>query len=121
MKKILNFFKTFLSGVLPTFLGGSVCLAVWYIYNNIVKIATGNGWSVVLSFVLAVIEFILVIMMLYEMGELTINAKRWKKYLKSKEEEIVNTIDGSSKENETSNEATDTSSETKSKGKRKKS
>jgi predicted PurR-regulated permease PerM len=107
MKKILNFFKTLLSGILPALLGGFVCLEVWYIYNNIVKIATGNGWSVVLSFILAVIEFILVIVTLYEMGELAINAKRWKKYLKSKEEEIVNNIDGSSDDCETSDEAAD--------------
>lgn len=107
MKKILNFFKTLLSGVLPALLGSFVCLEVWYIYNNIVKITTGNGWSVVLYFIFAVIEFILVIIALYEMGELVINAKRWKKYLKSKEEEIVNATDSSSDDCETSDEAAD--------------
>lgn len=121
MKKIFNLLKTFLSGILPTIAGGLAIIDITYAIRNIQKVTAGSGWYVVYFFLLAVIELILGIILIYDLGEIQLNAKRWKKYLKSKEEEIVNNIDSSSCDCETSNEATGTSSETKSKGKRKKS
>lgn len=118
MKKIFNFLKTLLYGILPAISGGSIALAIIYIINNIKSINTGSGWSVVGYFTTAIIELILAVYLLYELGVIHLNSNKW---IAHKKEQDAQTIDSSSEDSETSNEATDTSSETKSKGKRKKS
>lgn len=118
MKKIINFLKTLVCGIMPAIAGGLIVLNVHYIIKNIQAINTGAGWSVVLSFLLATIESILTICLLYEFGVLQINSDQWVKYNKAK---AANTINSSTSDNETSDEATDTSSGNQSKSKRKKS
>lgn len=118
MKKIFNFLKTLLYGILPAISGGLITLAIIYTINNIKSINTGSGWSVVLSFVLAFIEIILVLILLYELGTIQLNSNKW---VAHKKELNTQTIDSSTSDNETSGEAINTSSDTKSKSKRKKS
>lgn len=118
MKKIINFLKTLVCGIMPAIAGGLIVLDVIYIINNIKLINTGSGWSVVLYFVLAVIESILAVCLLYELGVIQMNSKQWVKYNKAN---AANTIAGSSEDNETSDEATDTSFGNQSNSKRKKS
>ena len=109
MKKILNFFKTFLYSIWPALAGACIVLDVHYVIKNIqiINSGSGSGWTVVMSFVFAATEIILALIILYRLGEIARNAKRWTKYLKSKQEEIENAIDGSLEENETSDEAAD--------------
>lgn len=121
MKKIFNFLKTFLSGIIPAAVGGLTSIEVYYIIKNIQAINMHTGWNVVKFFLLAFIELILVIILIYEFGIMKINSKNWTKHVKNITEEASDTIASSSPENETSDEAADTYSETKSKGKRKKS
>ena len=105
MKKILNFFKTLLFGIMPSIAGGCIVLSVCYIIKNIQAITTGSGWHVVHFFVVAVIETILSVALIYELGELQINANNWKAYKRS---QAAQTIDSSSCDCETSDEAADT-------------
>lgn len=118
MKKILHFLKTLLFSLWAAIAGGCI---IWYIHliiKNIRAISTSSGWSVVWSFVIAVIEIILALFLLYDLGTIQLNSNKW---VAHKKELDAQTIDSSSCDCETSSEATDTSSETKSKGKRKKS
>lgn len=105
MKKILNFFKTLLFGIMPSIAGGCIVWDVHYIIKNIQAISTGSGWSVVLYFVLATIEAILAIILLYELGTIQLNSNKW---IAHKKEQDAQTIDSSSCDCETSNEAADT-------------
>ena len=118
MKKIFHFLKTILLGIFPATIGVCIASDVYYVIHNIQAIATSSGWSVVLYFVFTVIEIFLAFALLYDLGEMFFGSIKWNAYKKTLG---VNTIDSSSKENETSNEATDTSSEAKSKSKCKKS
>ena len=118
MKKILNFLKTLLYGILPAISGGLIALDIMYIINNIKLINSGSGWSAVWHFTMATIELILAACLLYELGVIQLNSKKW---IAHKKEETVNNIDSSSSDCETSDEATDTSFNTKSKSKHKKS
>ena len=104
MKKIFNFLKTLIRGILPAISGAAVIAGIYYVIRNIQTITTGSGWSVVLSFVLAVVETILCVALLYELGTMNINAKQWNSH---KCKEAADTIDGSSDDNETSDEAAD--------------
>ena len=121
MKRILKFIKTFLLGIFPALSGSLVALDVYFAIRNIQLINISSGWPVVYYFALAATEIFLGACLIYELGDMYINSRRWKKYLKSKQEEIENTIDSSTSDCETSGEATDTSSDTESKGKGKKS
>ena len=121
MKKIVNFFKALLYGIMPAIAGGCIVLDVVYAARNIKMIGVVSGWNVVLHFVLAVTEIFLAIALLYELGGHQINSRNWTKHVKSIQEESADTISSSTSDCETSNETTDTSSETKSKSKRKKS
>ena len=118
MKKIFHFLKTLLFSLWAAIAGACIVWDTHYIIKNIRAIGTSSGWSVVWSFVLAVIEIILMLFLLYELGTIQLNANKW---IAHKRELDAQTTDSSSCDCETSNEATDTSSETKSKGKRKKS
>lgn len=118
MKKIFNFLKILLYGILPAISGGLIALDIMYIINNIKSINTGSGWSAIGYFTTATIELILAVCLLYELGVIQLNSKKW---IAHKKEETVNNINSSSSDCETSDETTNTSSETKSKGKRKKS
>ena len=104
MKKIFNCFKTLIRGVLPAISGSAITLGICYCVRNIQQITTGSGWTVVFNFILAAIEIILSIALLYELGTMNINAKQWNTH---KCEEAADTIDGSSDDNETSDEAAD--------------
>lgn len=104
MKKIFNFLKTLLYGILPAISGCSITLAIMYIINNIKSINTGSGWSVVLSFVLALMETILAVYLLYELGVIQLNSKKW---IAHKQEETANNIESSSSDCETSDETAD--------------
>ncbi len=104
MKRILNYLKALLFGIMPAVAGGLITMDVIYVVKNIAIIGSGSGWDVVLCFVLALIELVLAIMLLHELGELQLNANKWKAY---KAEQIAQAINGSS-DDETSNEAADT-------------
>ena len=121
MKKILNFLKTFLAGIFPAVAGGCVLAEIYYIIRNIQAINMHTGWNVVKFFLLATIELILVIILIYELGIIQINSRKWIKHIKDTAEETTNNIASSSSDCETSDETADTSSKAKSKGKRKKS
>ena len=118
MKKIFHFLKTLLFSLWAAIAGACVVWNTYHIIKNICAIGTSSGWSVVWSFVLAVIEIVLVFFLLYELGTIQLNSNKW---VAHKKELDTQTTDSSSCDCETSHEATDTSSETKSKGKRKKS
>jgi hypothetical protein len=121
MKKILKFIKTFLLGIFPALSGSLVALDVYFAIRNIQLINVSSGWPVVYYFALAATEIFLGACLIYELGDMYINSRNWTRYIKHIEAETADTIDSSASDNETSGEATDTSSETKSKGKRKKS
>lgn len=104
MKRILNVLKTLLYGIMPAVSGGLILMDVLYVIKNIQLITTTSGWNVVLYFILGSIEAILAVMLLYELGKLRYNAKKWTTY---NETEATNNIDGGSDENETFNEAAD--------------
>lgn len=103
MKKILNFLKALLYGILPAIAGGCITLNVYYIINNIQRIASGSGWEVVLYFALGATELFLGLTLLYELGSDRIRAKNWIKY---KREQSENNIASSPSDCETSDEAT---------------
>lgn len=117
MKKIFNFLKTLLCGILPAIFGSLITFDIMYIINNIESISTGSGWSVVWCFTIAIIELILVVCLLYELGITQINSAKW---IAHKREEATN-IDSSSEDREICDKATDTSSDKKSNNKCKKS
>jgi cytochrome b subunit of formate dehydrogenase len=106
MKKIFNFLKTLLCGLVPALAGGMIFIDIKYIIYNIHKIATGSGWIVVYYFILTFVEFILAICLLYDIGIINRNSKDW---IQHKKACIDNTISGSSLENETSDEVADIS------------
>ena len=83
MKKIINVLKTFLYSIWSAIAGGCIVLNVYHIINNIQKINTGSGWAVVLSFVLALVETILTIILLYELGTIQLNSNQWVVYKKA--------------------------------------
>lgn len=118
MKKIIKFLKTLVYGIIPAIAGGLIALDIMYIINNIKSINTGSGWTVVLSFVLALIETVLTIILLYELGTIQLNSNQWVAYKKAI---ATQTIDGSSEDCESSDEATDISSDKGSNSKCKKS
>lgn len=86
MKRILNYLKALLFGIMPAVAGGLITMDVIYIVKNIKIISSGSGWDVVLCFVLALMELVLVIMLLHELGELQLNANKWKAYKKAEAE-----------------------------------
>lgn len=118
MKQIINFLKTLVYGIIPAIAGGLIALDIMYISNNIKSINTGSGWSVVLSFVLALMETILAVILLYELGTIQLNSNQWIAY---KKEITTQTIDSGTSDNKTSDETTDISSDKKSNSKHKKS
>lgn len=118
MKKFLTFIKRVLLGLLPAAQGA---IAVYDLQKAITcfKFTTvSQGWAAVLFCFEALGFLALMLWFLYDLGEDCHDAMDWRAH---KREEAVQTIDGSSDDCETSNEVTDTSSDTKSKGKRKKS
>lgn len=121
MKKVLNFLKTLLYGIMPAIAGGLITTTILLIVKNIRAINIQSSWVAVLYFVIAVVEVLLAIDLLYNLGKLQINSNNWIAYQKHKEPEDTDNKDSSSSDQETSGETTDTSSETKSKGKRKNS
>lgn len=102
MKKVITFLKNVILGILPTSLGALAGLGVYYIYQNVVNITKGSGWTVVFYFILAFIEATLVILAMYVLGETKSNSNKW---IKHKREVSEDTISGSSDENETSDDA----------------
>jgi hypothetical protein len=111
MKKIFNFLKTLLYSIWSAIAGGCIVLNVYYIIKNIQAINTGSGWTVVLSFVLALMETIITVILLYELGTIQLNSNQWIAYKKTI---ATQTIDGSPEDYESSDEATDISSDKKS-------
>ena len=91
---------------MPALDGVCIALGAWYMYHNIIDITNGTGWPVILNFILAVIEFILIVILLYELGVIASSAKSWIKYLKNKQEEITDTIDDDSPDCDASDETT---------------
>ena len=118
MKKIINFLKTLLYSIWPTVAGGCIIMNVYHLIKNIQAINTGSGWAVVLSFVLAFMETVLTVMLLYELGTIQLNSNKW---MAHKKEIAAQTINDSPEDCETSNESTDISSDKESNNKRKKS
>lgn len=101
MKKIITFFKNVILGILPTSLGALAGLGVYYIYQNVVNITKGFGWTVVFYFILAFIEATLVILAMYVLGETKSNSNKWIKHKKEISEDAIN---GSSDESKTSDD-----------------
>lgn len=103
MKLILNYLKALLFGIMPAVAGGLITMNIIYIVKNIAIIGSGSGWDVVLCFVLALVELVLSVMLLHELGELQMNSNKWNAYKKA---EAKNNKDSSSYD-ETSDEAAD--------------
>lgn len=120
MKKILNFLKTLLYGIMPAVAGGLIVLNVLCIVNNIRDINTQSSWMAILSFVITVVEILLSIDLLYNLGKLQINSNNWIADQKHTESEDTDNKDNSSSDRETSGELAEVSSEVKNKGKHKK-
>ena len=118
MKKIFNFLKILLYGILPAIFGSLITFDIMYIINNIKSIYTASGWYVVGHFVTATIEVILVICFLYQLGVMELNSNKW---IMHKREEAANNIDSSLSDYKTANETADRSSDKKSNNKCKKS
>lgn len=121
MKKVLNFLKTLLYGIMPAIAGGLITTTILLIVKNIRAINTQSSWVAVLYFVIAAVEVLLAIDLLYNLGKFQINSNNWIAYQKHKESEDADNKDSSSSDRETSGETTDISYEAKSKGKRKNS
>ena len=123
MKKILNFLKILLFGIMPAIAGGLITANIICIVKNIRAINIQSSWVAVLYFLIAAVEVFLAIDLLYNLGKLQINSNNWIAHTKHKESEDVDNKDSSSLDQETSDETTDTSSEAivTGKGKRKKS
>ena len=121
MKKILNFLKTLLYGIMPAIAGGLIILNVLCIVNNIRAINTQSSWMAILSFVITVVEVFLAIDLLYNLGKLQINSNNWIAGQKYTESEDTDNKDNSSSDRETSDELVEASSEVKNKDKHKKS
>jgi hypothetical protein len=107
-----------MNGWLPTLSGAMVMVDLHYAYRNIMAISTSTGWSAASHSIFALMEIIIAVILIYELGIIYTHANNWNKYNQLQKD---NTIDSSSCDCETSDEAADTSSDTKSKGKRKKS
>ena len=118
MKKIFNFLKILLCGILPAVLGSLITLDIMYIINNIKSIYTASGWYAVEYFITATIEVILAVCLLYQLGVVELNSNKW---IMHKREEAANNIDSSLSDCETANETADRSSDEKSNNKCKKS
>lgn len=86
MKRILNYLKALLFGIMPAVGGGLITMDIISIVKNIKIISTGSGWTVVYCFVLALIELVLTIMLLHELGALQLDANKWKAYKKAEAE-----------------------------------
>ena len=106
IKKIFNVIKIMCFGVIPAIMGGAIALDIVSCTTNIINITTNSvtGWGAIIAFILALMEIVLAFIFLYELGKIQINAYNWTAY---KRVQAENTIDGSSKENETSDEAAD--------------
>lgn len=111
MKKVLNFLKTLLFGIMPAIAGGLITTTILLIVKNIRAINVQSSWVAVLYFVIAVVEVFLAIDLLYNLGKLQINSNNWITYMKHKESKDTDNKDSSSLDQETSGETTDTSSE----------
>ena len=107
MKKIINILKTLLYGIWPALAGGCIAMDVYFFIRNIQNITTHSGWIVIYYFILAVVELTLALILLYECGEVQSNSKKWLAYIKYKKPDEADTIDGSSDDCETSDEAAD--------------
>ena len=118
MKKIFNFLKILLCGILPAAFGSLITFDIMYIINNIKLIYTAAGWDVVGCFITTTIEVILAICLLYQLGVMELNSNKW---IMHKREEAANNIDSSPSDCETANETADRSSDKKSNNKCKKS
>lgn len=107
IKKIFNFLKMLACGIMPAIDGALVATGIVYIIRNICSISSKSGWIAILHFILALIELTLATIILYNLGVTNDNSNKWCKH---KKEVAGNIINGSSEENETSDEAADTSS-----------
>lgn len=102
MKKVITFLKNVILGIMPTLLGVFVGIGVYYIFQNITNITKGSGWSVVLYFILASVECVLVILAMYILGKTKSNSNKWIKHTKEVSEDTIN---GGSDESKTSDDA----------------
>ena len=118
MKKIFNFLKILLCGILPAVFGSIITLDIMCIINNIKSINTESGWYVVGFFITVIIEVILAIYFLYQLGVMELNSNKW---IMHKREEAAHNITSSLSDCETANETADRSSDKKSNNKCKKS
>jgi hypothetical protein len=97
MKKIfsniLQFFKALAYGLYPSILGFLVTAETYHAVLNIIKVTSSSGWSVVGHFVLALIEIVIVIFLLWDLGLTHICANNWIAYQKHKQSEDADNID----------------------------
>lgn len=91
MKKIFNYFKTLIYGIIPAIAGMGIAINIYYVIRNIQHISAGSGWAVVYYFALGATELFLAITLLYELGSLNILAGNWKKHLKNNASESADT------------------------------
>lgn len=102
MKKIINFLKTLLYGIIPAIAGGAIVMDVYYIIKNIKYITTGSGWIVVSYFILGLVELFLAITLLHALGSINILAKQNSGNIQNNTAKSVDNTTSDSLENETS-------------------
>ena len=108
MKKFLTFIKRVLLGLLPAAQGAIVVYGLQKAITCFKITTVSQGWAAVLFCFEALSFLALMLWFLYDLGKDCHDAMDWRAH---KREEAVQTIDGSSDDCETSDEATDTSSE----------
>lgn len=107
LKKIFKFFKRILLGLLPAAQGAIIVFNLQKAITCFKLTATSQGWTAVVFCFEALCYLALMCWFLYDLGKDCNDAMDWRVY---KRNELAQTIDSSSEENETSDEATDTSS-----------
>lgn len=115
---LLTFFVRILLGILPALQG---TLAIYDLQKAITYIrivGSAAGWQAVQYGLYALVYIAFMIWFTYDLGRDFHHAINWRVY---RREQVADTIDSGTSDCETSDEAADTSSDIKSKGKRKKS
>ena len=92
IKKIFNFLKTLVFGIIPAVIGAGLASSAALFIRNVKAINVGSGWWVVLCFVLAMAEFTLCIMLLYELGKIQVNSKKWIAHKKTMDADNISGI-----------------------------
>lgn len=110
-KKIVNILKTMFYGITPLAYGGCTTLSIFYIVRHLLIIPSTSGWTTIAHFSIMFMEIVLSIIALYELGIMRINSNNWILHMKHKHCDVEHNNNSSTSDSETSDEATNTSSE----------